>query len=141
MKICIVDGRGGGIGSRIVEGLRNLAVEGHAVVGLGLNVVSAAAMARAGATQIETREQAITQQLGSADMIIGPLSLLMPVAMLGEVTPLVVQAVLESQARKFLLPINRRKVEVIGTEGRTLDTLILHAIQRVHQAATPPALS
>ena len=141
MKICIVDGRGGGIGSRIVEGLRNLAVDGHAVVGLGLNVVSAAAMARAGATQIETREQAITQQLGSADMIIGPLSLLMPGAMLGEVTPLVVQAVLESHARKFLLPINRRKVEVIGTEGRTLDTLILHAIQRVHQAATPPAMS
>lgn len=140
MKICIVDGRGGGIGSRIVEGLRNLAVEGHAVVGLGLNVVSAAAMARAGATQIETREQAITQQLGSADMIIGPLSLLMPGAMLGEVTPLVVQAVLDSHARKFLLPINRRKVEVIGTEGRTLDTLILHAIQRVHQAATSPAM-
>ena len=140
MKICIVDGRGGGIGSRIVEGLRNLAIEGHAVVGLGLNVVSAAAMARAGATQIETREQAITQQLGSADMIIGPLSLLMPGAMLGEVTPLVVQAVLDSHARKFLLPINRRKVEVIGTEGRTLDTLILHAIQRVHQAATSPAM-
>ena len=140
MKICIVDGRGGGIGSRIVEGLQNLAIEGHAVVGLGLNVVSAAAMARAGATQIETREQAITQQLGSADMIIGPLSLLMPGAMLGEVTQLVVQAVLDSHARKFLLPINRRKVEVIGTEGRTLDTLILHAIQRVHQAATSPAM-
>ena len=141
MKICIVDGRGGGIGSRIVEGLRGLAVDGHAVVGLGLNVVSAQAMARAGATQIETRQPEITQQLGSADMIIGPLSLLMPGAMLGEVTPLVVQAVLDSNARKFLLPINRRKVEVIGTEGRTLDTLILHAIQRVHQAATPPALS
>ena len=140
MKICIVDGRGGGIGSRIVEGLQNLAIEGNAVVGLGLNLVSAAAMARAGATQIETREQAITQQLGSADMIIGPLSLLMPGAMLGEVTPLVVQAVLDSHARKFLLPINRRKVEVIGTEGRTLDTLILHAIQRVHQAATSPAM-
>ena len=141
MKICIVDGRGGGIGRRIVEGLRGLAVDGHAVVGLGLNVVSAAAMARAGATQIETREPAITQQLGSADMIIGSLSLLMPGAMLGEVTPLVVQAVLDSHARKFLLPINRRKVEVIGTEGRTLDTLILHTIQRVRQAAIPPAMS
>ena len=141
MKICIVDGRGGGIGRRIVEGLRGLATDGHAVVGLGLNVVSAAAMARAGATQIETREQAISQQLGSADMIIGPLSLLMPGAMLGEVTPLVARAVLESHARKFLLPINRCKVEVIGTEGRTLDMLILHTIQRVHQAATHAAMS
>ena len=140
MSICIVDGRGGGIGSRIIEGLRSLAVNGHAVVGLGLNAVSAEAMARAGATHIETREQAITQQLGTADMIIGPLSLLMPGAMLGEVSSVVARAVLESQARKFLLPINRRKVEIIGTEGRTLDALILHTIQRVHQAAALRAI-
>jgi hypothetical protein len=135
MTICVVDGRGGGIGSRIVEGLRSLATGGHAIVGLGLNRVSAAAMARAGATRIETNGQAIARHLGSADMIVGSLSLLMPGAMLGEVTPSLAQAVLESQARKFLLPINRRHVEVMGAEGRTLDKLIDHTIQRIHQAA------
>jgi hypothetical protein len=64
-------------------------------------------------------------------MIVGSLSLLMPGAMLGEVTPALVRAVLESNAYKILLPVNRRKVEVIGVEGRTLDSLIEHAIQRI----------
>jgi hypothetical protein len=131
MMICVVDGRGGGLGSRIVEGLRHLVTEGHAVVGLGLNKASACAMARAGATLIETHEQAIHRQLANADMIVGSLSLLMPGAMSGEVTPALVRAVLESTAHKVLLPVNRQKVEVIGVEGRTLDSLIEHAIQRV----------
>lgn len=131
MTICVVDGRGGGLGSRIVEGLRPVVIEGHAVVGVGLNVVSAQSMARAGATRIETEEEAIHRQLGQADMIVGSLSLLMPGAMLNEVTPGLVKAVLESNAHKVLLPVNRRKVEVVGAEGRTLDSLIQHAIQRI----------
>lgn len=131
MTICVVDGRGGGLGSRIVEGLRSLTAEGHAVVGLGLNRTSARAMGRAGATRIETQAQAIYRQLGNADMIVGSLSLLLPGSMLGEVTPALVQAVLESNAHKVLLPVNRRKVEVIGVEGRTLGSLIEHAIQRI----------
>lgn len=131
MTICVVDGRGGGLGSRIVEGLCDLVTEGHAVVGLGLNNVSARAMACAGATRIETQEPAIHRQLRNADMIVGSLSLLMPGAMLGEVSPALVQAILESNAHKVLLPLNRRKVEVIGAEGRTLDSLIEHAIQRI----------
>ena len=131
MTICVVDGRGGGLGSRSVEGLRDLVTEGHAVIGLGLNKASARAMAQAGATRIETQAQAIYRQLGNADMIVGSLSLLLPGSMLGEVTPALVKAVLESNAHKVLLPVNRRKVEVIGVEGRTLGSLIEHAIQRI----------
>ena len=131
MTICVVDGRGGGLGSRLIEGLRTLAAEGHVVVGLGLNTVSARAMGRAGATHIETQEQAIHRQIGGADMIVGSLSLLLPGAMLGEVTPALVQVMLESPAHKFLLPLNRRKIEVVGLEGRTLDSLIDHAVQRI----------
>ena len=92
MTICVVDGRGGGLGSRMVAGLRGLVDDGHAIV--------------------------------------GSLSLLMPGSMLGEVTPVLAQAVLESSARKVLLPLNKRKVEVVGVEGRTLDALIDHALQR-----------
>jgi len=131
MTICVVDGRGGGLGSRLIKGLKAVAVEGHAVVGLGLNEASAQAMARAGATRIETDEQAINRQLGRAHMIVGSLNLLMPGAMLGEVTPGLVQAVVESPARKFLLPLNRQKVEVVGLEGRTLESLIDHAVQQI----------
>ena len=53
MTICVVDGRGGGLGSRMVAGLRGLVDDGHAIIGLGLNSASAEAMARAGATFTE----------------------------------------------------------------------------------------
>lgn len=131
MTICVVDGRGGGLGSRVVQGLREMAADGHAVIGLGLNRVSAEAMKRAGATSIETAPQMIHRRLNGADLIVGTLSLLMPGSMLGEVTPVLVQAVLASPAKKVLLPINKRKVEVVGAEGRTLDALIDHAVQRI----------
>jgi hypothetical protein len=131
MTICVVDGRGGGLGSRIVEGLRAIVAERHAVIGLALNKAAAQAMARAGATSVETEAPVIQQQLGDADMIVGSLSLLLPGAMLGEVTSDLVQTLLESPARKFLLPLNRRKIEVVGLEGRTLDSLIDHAVQRI----------
>ena len=139
MTICVVDGRGGGLGSRVVEGLREMAADGHAVIGLGLNRVSAEAMKRAGATSIETAPQMIHRRLNGADLIVGTLSLLMPGSMLGEVTPVLVQAVLESPAKKVLLPINKRKVEVVGAEGRTLDALIDHAVQRIAALLRPIA--
>ncbi|MCW5798841.1 MAG: hypothetical protein LZF60_310034 [Nitrospira sp.] len=139
MTICVVDGRGGGLGSRMVEGLRGIVADGHAVIGVGLNRVSAEAMARAGATAIETAPQAIHHRLHAADMIVGSLSLLMPGSMFGEVTPGLVQTLLESQAKKVLLPVNKRKVEVVGAEGRTLDALIDHAVQRIAFLLGPTA--
>lgn len=139
MTICVVDGRGGGLGSRMVAGLRGFAADGHAIVGLGLNRVSAEAMRRAGATSVETTPQMIHRRLDGADMIVGSLSLLMPGAMLGEVTPVLVQALLESHAKKVLLPVNKQKVEVVGAEGRTLEALIDHAVRRIASLLRPIA--
>lgn len=131
MKICVVDGRGGGLGSRLVAGLRARIPAGHDLIGLGLNPASAQAMARAGAMAIETHPVEIHQHVRSADVVVGSLSLLMPEAMLGEVAPELVEVLLESPARKFLLPLNRHNVEVIGSEGRTLDSLIEQTIGRI----------
>lgn len=130
MRVCAVDGCGAGLGSRLVAGLRAQMPEGHAIVGLGLNQASAQTRARGGAMSIETQPRVIHQRVSTADLIVGSLSLLMPGAMLGEVTPELVQALLDSPARKFLLPLNRHNVEVIGSEGRT-HALIEQAIRRI----------
>jgi hypothetical protein len=106
-----------------------LSDDGHAIIGLGLNSASAEAMARAGATFTETAPQMIHRRLYAADVIVGSLSLLMPGSMFGEVTPVLVRKPCwNRQARKVLLPLNKRKVEVVGAEGRTLDALIDHAV-------------
>jgi hypothetical protein len=88
-------------------------------------------MLRAGAPRVETTPAALYELLAQADVIAGSLSLVLPGSMLGEVSPQLAQAVIDSPARKMLLPINRRKVEIVGTEGRTLCSLIDHAVDRI----------
>ncbi|HVG02760.1 MAG TPA: DUF3842 family protein [Nitrospira sp.] len=118
MTICVVDERGGGLGSRMMAaGLRRLSRHGHRIIGLGLNRVPAHAMARADATSIKTAPLMIHRRLDDADLIVGSLSLLMPGSMSGEVTTILAKTLLESPAKKMLLRINQRKIEVVGAEG------------------------
>jgi hypothetical protein len=131
MQICVVDGQGGGLGSKLVAGLHGVAAQGHHVIGLGLNQVSAEAMFRAGANRVETTPLVIRELLSRADVIAGSLSLLLPGSMWGEVSPELARAVIDSPAQKLLLPLNRKNVEIVGTEGRTLCTLIDHAVDRI----------
>jgi hypothetical protein len=62
------------------------------------------------------------------------LNLVLPGALLGEVTPEIVGTILEAKAKKVLLPLNRARVEIVGTEGRTMDRLIDECLVRVRVA-------
>ncbi len=70
----------------------------------------------------------------TADVIVASLNMVLPGAMLGEVTPEVVRMILEAKAKKVLLPLNRARVEIVGTEDRTLDMLIAQSLSRVSVA-------
>ena len=96
-------------------------------------------MARASATSIETGPHMIRRCLDKADFIVGGLGLLMPGAMSGEVTAGLANALLDFPPKKMLLPINQRKIEVIGDVGRTLETLIDQAVTRVAVLLKPTA--
>lgn len=80
------------------------------------------------------------QVLPEADLILGPLSIVLPGSMSGDVTSGMASLVLRVQAKKVLLPLNPYEVEVVGVEGRTLDTLIAGAVRRVRSVLeTTPA--
>src|SRR5215831_19507803 len=130
MRICVIDGRGGGLGSRLVAGLQADLADYHQVIGLGTNL-AAAAMKAAGAAEIGAGRRAILATLPTVDVILTSLSVLVPSPMPGEVTPAVIRAILGSRAKKVLLPINRAQVEVIGTEEYKLEHLIARSIHRV----------
>ena len=59
MRVCVIDGRGGGIGSRLVAGLLSELGQAHNIVALGTNIVAAEAMKQAGATQVGVGPRAI----------------------------------------------------------------------------------
>ena len=131
MCVCVIDGRGGGLGSRLVAGLRSELGETHHIVALGTNTIAAAAMKRAGATQVGVGHRAIVDTLPTVDVIVASLNMVLPGAMLGEVTPEIVHTILGARATKVLLPINRARVEIVGAGTGTLDALIAQSLSRV----------
>ncbi|HJU05920.1 MAG TPA: DUF3842 family protein [Nitrospiraceae bacterium] len=131
MRICIVDGRGGGLGSRLVEHLIAAVGHTHEIFALGTNRAAAEAMAKAGAMHIVVGEWGIVQTIREADLILGSLSIVCAGSFLGEVTPGVANAILQAPGRKLLLPLNRLGVEVIGVNSPNLEPLITQAVRRV----------
>ncbi len=131
MRVCVIDGRDGGIGSRLVAGLRSELGQAHHIVALGTNIVAAAAMKEAGAAQVGVGSRVIAETLPTVDVIVTSLNLVLPGAMLGEVTPEIVHAILDARATKVLLPLNRARVEIVGAGAHTLEALITESLFRV----------
>ncbi len=75
--------------------------------------------------------RAIADTLSTVDVIVASLNMVLPGAMLGEVTPEIVHAILGARATKVLLPINRARVEIVGAGTGTLDALIAQSLSRV----------
>ena len=129
--MCVIDGRGGGLGSRLVAGLRSELGQAHHIVALGTNTVAGAAMKQAGATQVGVGSRAMADMLPTVDVIVTSLNLVLPGTLLGEVTPEIVHAILGARATKVLLPLNRARVEIVGAEVCTLEMLITQSLSRV----------
>ncbi len=130
--MCVIDGRGGGLGSRLVAGLRSELGHAHNILALGTNRVAAEAMKRAGATQVGVGPRAIADTLPTVgDVIVTSLNLVLPGALIGEVTPEVVHAILGARATKVMLPLNRTRLEIVGAGSWTLEALITQSLSRV----------
>lgn len=124
MRIAVIDGQGGGIGKVIVEKLRKEFGEEIEISAFGTNALATAAMLKHGANEGATGENAIVQNVPKMDIITGPLGIIAAHSMLGELTPLMAEAIAKSTARKILLPINRNGIEVVGTKAGPLPHLI-----------------
>lgn len=124
IKICVVDGQGGGIGSAIIKKLKELFEETVEIIALGTNAIATAQMLKARANRGASGENAIVQTARKADVIIGPVSIIMAHAMMGEVTPKIAEAVADSPAKKLLIPLSQENVEIVGISAIPLPHLI-----------------
>lgn len=138
-QICVIDGRGGGLGGRLVTGLILHLGNAYDIVGLGTNAVAAEVMKQAGATRVAVGAKAIVTAVPAAEVILGTLNVVLPGAMLGEITPEIATAILSSGAKKVLLPVNQSQVEVVGSEEQTLDRLITNSLHRVRSLVAAAA--
>ncbi|RTZ99096.1 MAG: hypothetical protein DSY90_02105 [Deltaproteobacteria bacterium] len=123
-KICVIDGQGGGIGSHVIKQLRHCFQETIEVIALGTNAIATTQMLKARANRGASGENAIVQTVKGADIIIGPIGIIMAHAMMGEVTPAMAEAIAASPARKFLIPLTRENIVIPGVLSLPLPVLV-----------------
>jgi len=87
-------------------------------------------MLKAGANRGATGENAIVRTVEQADIIIGPMAIVLAHAMMGEVTPPIAEAIAASPAKKFLIPLSREDVYVVGLPHTPLPPLIEILIEK-----------
>ena len=133
IKIAVIDGQGGGIGSLTVKRLRAEFRDSIEITALGTNAVATTSMMKAGADKGASGENAIIWNASRVNIITGPVSIMMPNAMLGELTSKMAEAVSSSPARKMLLPLNQEQVEIIGAIKEPLPHLIDALIQQLKE--------
>jgi len=135
--VLVVDGQGGRIGRALAERLAaRTDPENPAFV---LTVVGANALATAnmmkGASFVRgaTGENAAVVNAARADVIAGPIGIILADAMLGEITPAVARAVSSSPAVRVLVPMNRTQCEnyVVGVRDDPLSVLLDEAADAV----------
>lgn len=128
-SLIVMDGQGGGIGRAIIKRLRDTFGEEVEILALGTNSVATSQMMKAGANRGATGENAIIKTAPEADIIIGPLAIILANSMMGEVTPGMSQAVSSSNALKILIPLTQESVTIVGVSGEPLPHLIDQVIE------------
>ena len=131
MLVVVIDGMGGGIGSQLVSQLTGAAGAGVEIIGIGANAWATQSMVKAGAGRGATGENAVKVMARCADIIAGPIGIVIPNALLGEITPAMAEAVASAGARKVLVPVNQGHFEIVGLENRPLVANIREAAARI----------
>lgn len=129
MIIAVIDGMGGGIGSQIVSTLRDELPTYIDIYALGTNSIATSAMMKAHANKGATGENAIVTSVKKANIVVSPISMVMPNCMMGEVTCKISEAIVDSEALKILLPIMPENIELVGLENKPLALLIKDAVK------------
>jgi len=133
MKLMVMDGQGGGIGAAVIKALRQSVGLDVEILALGTNSIATAKMMKAGANRGGTGENAIRCTSRIADVIIGPLGILMTNAMMAEVTAEMASAVSSSPATNLLVPPTQEKVQLVGISGEPLPHLVNQVISMVKE--------
>ena len=87
------------------------------VIAVGTNAIATANMLKADPDEAATGENAIAVCARKADVICGPVGIVIADAMNGEVTCRAAAAVGQSAARRILIPVNRCDTTIVGVRS------------------------
>lgn len=131
MKIIVIDGQGGNIGKQLVKGIKESFPDVY-VRAIGTNSTATSNMLKGGADEGATGENAVVVGCRQADIIAGPIGIIVADALLGEVSEKMAQAINTSNAKKVLIPLNKCDVLIAGCESKSTGDLLNDAIRMIH---------
>ena len=130
MKILVIDGQGGKMGAALTDQIKKNMPDAE-VVAVGTNSLATSAMLRAGADAAATGENPVVVNCTWADVIVGPIGIVIADALLGEITPAMAAAVCQSGAKRVLIPVNHCDNYIVGVPEQPIGDLVTAAVQKV----------
>ena len=132
MNILVIDAQGGGIGKQLVTAIKKN-VENAYITAIGTNYLATSAMLKAGAEQAATGENAIIVNSRKADVIVGPIGIVIADSLLGEITPAMAVAIGQSDAKRILIPLNHCNNVVVGVPDLNIGRLIQGVVEELNK--------
>ena len=130
MTVLIVDGQGGRLGKQLVKEVRERFPQ-LPLIAVGTNSMATESMLKAGADRAATGENAVVVACRKADVIIGPVGIVIADALLGEVTPNMAKAVGQSEAVRILLPSDKCDTFIAGVGSTGMSALVEDAMDKL----------
>ena len=132
LHVLVMDGQGGQLGSQLIKALQAYQDQLN-IIAVGTNATATAAMLKAGAKQVATGENPVIVACRKADVIIGPIGIVIADAMLGEVTPAMAVAVGQADATRILIPVNKCENLIAGVSNLPMSALIQDAVAKLEK--------
>ena len=132
MNILVIDGQGGGMGRQLVSAIKTNFPQ-VTVTAVGTNAVATTAMLKAGADRGATGENPVIVSCRKADIIVGPIGIVVADSMVGTVTPAMAVAVAQSNAKRILLPVNNCDNIVVGAAELSMGKLVEQTIEQIRK--------
>ncbi len=130
MNITIIDGQGGHLGAQLVKAIVSQFPQAE-LTAIGTNAIATAAMLKAGAHNGATGENPAVVACRKADVIIGPIGIVIADSLLGEVTEAMALAVSRADAVRILIPVNKCDNLVAGVTNLNMGVLIADAVEKL----------
>lgn len=132
MKLLIIDAQGGGMGKQLVSAIKKEFPLAE-ITAVGTNSLATSNMLKAGADHAATGENAVVVGCRRAEVIIGPVGIVIADSMYGEITPRMAEAVGQSEAKKFLLPMSHCNNTIVGVGNTSIGFLMASVIEELIQ--------
>ena len=128
--ILVIDAQGGSLGRQLITSIRR-ELEHVKILAVGTNSIATTAMLKAGADEAATGENSVVVACRKAQIIIGPIGMVIANAMLGEITPAMALAIADADAKRIMIPFTSCDNYIAGVSDSNTGKLIQDALAQL----------